>query len=106
MQQVAAKDPNPSGSATAVAKRINRNTNAVKEILGAQAQREALVKARILMSRIYRFFAKSLPVNIAGSRDFLGAAAVRQSIKPNPSPTTPVPSILGGVLGEKSIAER
>ncbi len=58
MQQVAAKDPNPSGSATAVAKRINRNTNAVKEVLGAQAQREALVKALIEVAQQRRLSAQ------------------------------------------------
>jgi hypothetical protein len=99
--EAAYKDPNPSGTASAL-RAMNRNEsgNWLKTFFETQQKRELFSKHNVIMSRFYQFLAKKVPVNPLGARDAAGVAAARRaasqdlSLKPAPSR-----SGIGGAAG-------
>jgi len=90
--EAATKDPNPSGTASALRAMANGPRNSlVKTALQTQSKRELFSKHNVLMSRIYSMLAQKWP-NIGGSRDALGLRAaqkaVDQRLSPRPPPET------------------
>jgi hypothetical protein len=97
------KDPNPSGTATAI-RALTRNTNdgALKTLLQTQSKRELFSKHNVIMSRIYAILAKKVPASFFGSKE--GAArklaerAISQDLTPAPRPSF---GGLGGAIGNE-----
>lgn len=81
IRAAAYKDPNPSGTATAVrAAMKNEGDSMLKTALQTQSKRELFSKHNVMMSRIYAALAKKMPANIFQSRDAIGLAATRRAI--------------------------
>jgi hypothetical protein len=99
--EAAYKDPNPSGTASALrAMTRNGGNNVAKTFLQSQANRELFSKHNVWMSRFYRFLAQKVP-NLGGTRDAIGLRAaqraVDQSLTPRRRPVTgPFFSAYGG----------
>lgn len=101
--EAAYKDPNPSGSGSAVRALVKGN-GVASTFFQAQANRELFSKHNVWMSRFYRFLAKKVP-NMGGGRDAIGLAAARravdQRLSPRRPPTTgPFFSAYGGQQSE------
>lgn len=87
--EAAYKDPNPSGTASAL-RAMSRGPNGsmLKTALETQSKRELFSKHNVLMSRIYSMLAKKVP-NLGGSRDFIGARAAQRAVDQRLSPRSP-----------------
>lgn len=77
------KDPNPSGSGTAVRSLV---PNLVAEGLETQAKRELFSKHNVLMSRIYRAMAKTIRSPVK-TDSFAVNRAVSQKVTPKSPPS-------------------
>lgn len=93
MDDLAYKDPNPSGTATTLRTAMRREGAAmgtVKTALQTQAKRELFSKHNVMMSRIYQLLAKNLPKRLGSTAEGLGERAAvravdqRLSVKPRP----------------------
>jgi len=99
--EAAYKDPNPSGTASALRAMANGPRNSLlKTALQTQSKRELFSKHNVIMSRIYSMLAQKVP-NLGGSRDAIGLRAanraVDQRLTPRRRPTTgPFFSAYGG----------
>jgi len=99
--EAAYKDPNPSGTASALRAMANGpRTSLLKTVLQTQSKRELFSKHNVLMSRIYSMLAQKVP-NLGGGRDAIGLRAaqraVDQRLTPKRRPTTgPFFSAYGG----------
>jgi hypothetical protein len=83
MKRLAYKDPNPSGTATALRAAMRNEDSWLKTFFQTQSKRELFSKHNVLMSRFYQFLAKKVPVNAFGSRDMVGTRAAERAIDPN-----------------------
>lgn len=95
--EAAYKDPNPSGTATALrALQRNDTSNAIKQGLMVESQRQRFSQHNIWAARIYQFLANKVPADVLGSKDSAGAALARtvtsQKITPRPPAALGVPS--------------
>lgn len=104
VSEAAYKDPNPSGTASALRTMMRgEGGSLLKTGLEAQANRELFSKHNVMMSRIYRMLAKKVPVDVMGSRDAMGRAAARkvasQKLTKRPTPTT---GQFGSIYGSQS----
>lgn len=79
LKQASFKDPNPSGTATALRALGRNDGNWIKDLLQTQSNRELFSKHNVFMSRLYRVLAKKIPVDILGSRGAAGSAAAREA---------------------------
>lgn len=87
LKEAAFRDPNPSGTATAL-RSLMRNDGGgwMKSILEAQSNRELFSKHNVFMSRFYRVLAKKMPVDAFGTKNAAGAKAARDAVDQNFTP--------------------
>lgn len=94
------KDPNPSGTATALRGLIkNENDSWLKTFLQTQSKRELFSKHNVVMSRIYQVLAKKVPASLFGSREIAGTMAARRSVSQSPTSAPPVRFSPVGTIG-------
>lgn len=73
------RDPNASGTSTALRSLSKNDGSWMKDLLMAQSNRELFSKHNVFMSRFYRVLAKKLPVDVFGLKAFSGASAARKA---------------------------
>lgn len=87
--EAAYKDPNPSGTASALRAMANGPRNSLlKTALQTQSKRELFSKHNVIMSRIYSMLAQKVP-NLGGSRDAIGLRAAQRAVDQRLSPRRP-----------------
>lgn len=87
--EAAYKDPNPSGTASALRAMANGPRNSLlKTALQTQSKRELFSKHNVIMSRIYSMLAQKVP-NLGGSRDAIGLRAAQRAVDQRLSPVRP-----------------
>lgn len=107
MKRLAYKDPNPSGTATALRAAYRNENSWLKEFFNTQSKRELFSKHNVLMSRFYQFLAKKVPANIFGSRDMIGSQAAKRAIDQNLTPRAAMNAGgYAGSAGSQSDAQR
>lgn len=78
IDEAAYKDPNPSGTATALRAAVKGDgDSALKEFFRTQSKRELFSKHNVIMARFYQLIAKKLPPQLFGSKEAIGTAAAR-----------------------------
>lgn len=108
LREAAFKDPNPSGTASALrAMQKNENNSWLKTILQTQSKRELFSKHNVMMSRFYSMLAKNAPASIFGSKEFAGTAAARRAVSQQPT-LAPGPSFApaGAIAGAQAYRNR
>jgi hypothetical protein len=91
LKEAAFKDPNPSGTATALRGLMKNDGSWLKTLLQTQSKRELFSKHNVFMSRVYQILAKKVPVDVMGTKGAAGVAAARratdQKLTPKPNAT-------------------
>lgn len=83
MDDLAYKDPNPSGTAPTLRAAMRKEGAAMgtlKTALQTQAKRELFSKHNVMMSRIYQLLAKNLPKRLGSTAEGLGERAARRAV--------------------------
>lgn len=83
LEAAAFKDPNPSGTATALRSLMKNDGSWIKTLLQMQSKRELFSKHNVFMSRVYQLLAQKVPADILGSKNAAGTAAARAAISQN-----------------------
>lgn len=83
------KDPNPSGTATALRALSKNNDGVAKTFFQAQANRELFSKHNVWMSRFYRMLSKKVPADPMGAMTGAGSRAAQRAIDHRLSPHRP-----------------
>jgi hypothetical protein len=88
--EAAYKDPNPSGTATALrALQRNDTAGAIKQGVMVESQRQRFSQHNIWAARIYQFLANKVPADVLGSKDSAGAALARKVTSQKITPRAP-----------------
>lgn len=73
------RDPNASGTSTALRSLGKNDGSFLKTLLEAQSQRELFSKHNVFMSRFYRMLANKVPVDFLGLKEFAGLRAAKRT---------------------------
>lgn len=87
------KDPNPSGTASALRSMMRNNDSLAKTALQTQSKRELFSKHNVMLSRIYSMLAQKLPIDPLGLKQSAATSAARRAISQDV--TRRPPAILG-----------
>ncbi len=97
--EAAYKDPNPSGTASALRAMANGPRDSLlKTGLQTQSKRELFSKHNVIMSRIYSMLAQKVP-NLGGTRDAIGLRAAQRAVDQRLTPRRPQPIGQFGAAG-------
>lgn len=73
------KDPNPSGTASALRAMMRNEDSAIKTLLQTQSKRELFSKHNVFMSRIYQVLAKKVPADVFGTKSGMALKAAQRA---------------------------
>lgn len=90
------KDPNPSGTASALRAMMRNEDSAIKTLLQTQSKRELFSKHNVFMSRVYQMLAKKVPADVFGTKR---GAAMMAAQRAASQELTPRPNRLFGHFG-------